>query len=258
MPSPSVIRITELDLNNVPPKSIDDKNGSKIAVIGKPGSGKSFLIRDLMYAKKHIIPVAMGLSGTEDSNGFLSEMLPSSFVHENLDLSALSSFVQRQKIAKYYLADTNPWALVIVDDCMENPNQMRRPLIQSIFKNGRHWKLMLLLGLQYAMDILPAVRICIDGTFIFREPNHKFRKTIWENYASIIPDFKLFCQIMDEITDDHTALYVDNTSKSNKLEDCVFWFRARTIPEDFTFGCDDYWYFHEDRYDEDVGQKRFQ
>ena len=79
-----------------------------------------------------------------------------------------------------------------------------------------------ILSLQYCMDVKPVIRTNIDGTFILREPSLKNRRALWENYAGIIPDFSTFCEIMDQITDDYTALYIHNATQSNKLEDWVY------------------------------------
>ena len=98
------------------------------------------------------------------------------------------------------------------------------------------------------MDVKPVIRVNVDGTFILREPSIKIRKTIWENYAGIIPDFSQFCQIMDKITDDYTALYIHNATTSNKIEDCIFWYKAKIVPKEFKFGSEDYWDFHTERY----------
>ena len=99
------------------------------------------------------------------------------------------------------------------------------------------------------MDVKPVIRTNIDGTFILREPNLKNRRALWENYASIIPDFSIFCEILDQITDDYTALFILNQTQSNKLEDCVFWYKAKPVPDSFKFGAPDYWMFHEQRFD---------
>lgn len=243
------LQIHELDFDTIHPRtSAEQEDGSKIAVIGKPGSGKSWLIRDLVYSKRHIFPVAEAVSGTEDSNSFFASMFKDVFIHEKLDVGLIQRFIKRQKIAKKYLPRW-AWAMLIVDDCMDDPALFRDPVFLSIMKNGRHWKLLFLIGMQYAMDIAPALRICIDGTFIFREANPRFRKILFENYAGIFGDFKLFCKVMDEITDDFTALYINNRSTSNRIEDCVFWYKARKVPS-FEFGCEDYKIFHKARYDE--------
>jgi hypothetical protein len=110
--------------------------------------------------------------------------------------------------------------------------------------------MLFILSLQYALDIRPAIRTNVDGTFILREHSLKVRKTLWENYASIFPDFDQFCQVMDQLTTDYTALYIHNATQSNKIEDCVFWYRAKPVPENFRVGCQDYWEFHKERFDE--------
>ena len=50
--------------------------------------------------KRHIIPVGMVMSGTEDSNGFYQKIFPSSFVYNKLDEKRIEQFIGRQKIAK--------------------------------------------------------------------------------------------------------------------------------------------------------------
>jgi hypothetical protein len=245
----NTLRIRELNINQIirPRSAAVDETGSKIVVIGKPGSGKSFLLRDLIYSKRHIFPVAEVISGTEDSNKFFQSIFPPSVIHDKLDTITVQNFIKRQKIAKEHLEW--PWALLICDDCMDDPTLFRQQVFLNLFKNGRHWKLLFILGMQYAMDILPGLRICVDGAFVFRETNPANRKKLYENYCGVFGDYKLFCQVMDELTDDNTALYIDNRSTSNKIEDCVFWYKARDVG-DFKFGCDDYWLFHESRFDE--------
>jgi hypothetical protein len=245
-------RIKELNLELIPPSTKTmynpEQGGSKIVVIGKPGSGKTMLITSLLYAKKHIFPIGMAVSGTEDSNGHYSRIFPKTFVYNKLDEKRIETFIERQKLAKKYME--NPWSVLLLDDCTDDPRLFNQPLFQGLYKNGRHWKMWFILSLQYCMDVRPVIRTNIDGTFILREPSIKNRKALWENYASIIGDFSTFCDIMDQITDDYTALYINNATNSNKVEDCVFWYKAPRVPDDFKFGCPDFWMFHNQRYDE--------
>lgn len=223
-----------------------DQGGCKHVIIGKPGTGKSTLIASLLYSKRHIYPCGIVFSGTEDSSGFYKKMFPSTFVFNKYDEEQLTSFVKRQKIARKHLE--NPWAVCLLDDCTDNPSIFSKPLQQGIYKNSRHWKMWYILSLQYCMDVKPVIRTNIDGTFILREPSLKNRRSLWENYAGIIPDFNQFCDIMDQLTNDYTALYIHNATKSNKLEDCLFWYKADPVPGDFKFGCTDFWDFHDSRY----------
>ena len=74
----NILRIKELDISLIQPNNntFKDKSqgGFKIVIIGKPGTGKTTLITDLLYHKKHIYPTAVVVSGTEDSNGHYSKI----------------------------------------------------------------------------------------------------------------------------------------------------------------------------------------
>jgi len=247
--------IRELDLDMIRPSAqdidMDTKGrGMKLTVIGKPGTGKTHLITSILYAKRHLIPCSMVVSGTEDSNHHYSNMIPSSFIYNRLDLEDLTRFISRQKVALKYV-NTNPWALLLLDDCMDEPKHFNNKVVQYLYKNGRHLSMLYILSLQYCMDIRPAIRNNVDGTFILRESNIITREKIWKNYAGIIPDFTLFCSLMDQLTTDYTALYIHNAGEANNLEDCVFWYRAPRVIPPFRMGCPEFWQFHYDRYNED-------
>ena len=254
-----IIGIRGFNLDMIPPtrKTMNNprQGGAKIVVIGKPGTGKSTLIASMLHAKKHIYPVGEVQSGTEDSNGFYGQIFPKSAIHESLDLSKIEDFIKRQKIAKTHLV--NPWNILLLDDCTDDPSVLKRPLFQAIFKNGRHWKMWFILSLQYCMDVLPVIRTNVDFTFILRETNLRNRKSLYENYAGIIPDFSIFCDIMDQLTDDYSALVINNTTTSNKMEDCIFWYKAdKKFANDeflasFKMGCKEFWDFHNERYNVD-------
>ena len=242
--------IKELDVNNIMPNITNFKNpdqgGSKIVVIGKPGTGKTTLITSLLHHMRNIYPIGLVMSGTEDSNGHYKKIFPDTFIYNELKEDKIDDFVKRQKLAKKHL--DNPWGLLLLDDCTDDPKILSKPLFQGLYKNGRHWKMLFILSLQYCMDVRPVIRTNIDGTFILREPNLKNRKALYENYAGIIPTFQMFTDILDQITDDYTALFILNQIQSNKIEDCVFWYKAKPIRKNFKFGCKNYWDFHIQRY----------
>lgn len=248
----SILEIKELNLELINPNSknynIESQGGSKLVVIGKPGTGKSTLIASILYAKKDIIPVASVTSGTEDSNHFYREIVPSLFIQNNYDEEQLEKFIKRQKLAKKHIE--NPWAVLLLDDCTDKPALFKKPLQQNLYKNGRHYKMLYIVSLQYCMDVLPSIRTNVDGVFILRETNLKNRHSLYENYAGVIPDFNIFCQIMDQITNDYTALYIHNSTTTNDWRDCIFWYKADMSKiKDWKFGCSDFWKFAKSRFD---------
>lgn len=210
-------------------------------------TGKSSLIRSLLYEKSEIFPCCQVYSGTEDSNHSYAKFIPSTFIHNKFDEQCYKQFIIRQKTSRKYIS--NPWCVCVWDDITEDNKIFNTPIVSGTYKNGRHWKMLHLLSLQYALDIKPVIRTNIDGAFLLRETNKRNRKVLYENYASAIDDYSDFCSIFDQVTNDYTSLYIHNRSQSNKFEDCVFWYKARQdIPPNFKFGCREFWQFHDERY----------
>ena len=189
----------------------------------------------------------MACSGTEATTGFFKRFLPDLMIYNNYDENVIKKFLQRQKLAKAHLE--NPWGILILDDCTEDTKIFNSKLQHNLFKLGRHYKMWYIVSMQYGLDIRPAIRSNLDTVFLMRDPILSNRKKLYENYASIIPDFKLFCDLMDQVTDDHTALVIKNDARSNNWTDCVFWYKASIIHDDFRFGCKELWAYHDSRYD---------
>lgn len=213
-------------------------------------TGKSSIITSIVDSKKHIIPVSQIFSGTEDSNNFYSSKFPAVTIFNDIkDLTPLENFVSRQKYSKRYLQ--NPWAVQIIDDCTDDPKILTKPLFQSYYKNGRHWKMLQILSLQYCLDIKPVIRTNIDYTFILRETNKKNRKSLFENYASCVDSLRDFEQLLDQLTTDYCSMVIVNRNQSNSIEDCVRWYKADLDKiKNFKFGCEDFWLFNDQRLDE--------
>ena len=209
-------------------------------------TGKTTLIDRLLYEKKHIIPTGWVMSGTEDSNGHFKEFMESLFVFTKLQVDRISSSIRRQRIAINYTKC--PWAVWIADDCTDDPKIFNKPLFQGLYKNGRHWKMMWILSVQYVMDSKIYMRTNTDGTFIGRESNMDNRKKLWKQYAGCVPTFDLFNALMDELTSDFSWIFVRNNYPSNKLEELVFYWQPPPCPKGWKFGCREYHEFASARY----------
>lgn len=247
-----IFKIKKLDIKKIHPNSVDDKfGGSKVVVIGKPGTGKSTLIKSLLYAKKHVIPTGIVFSGTEDTNGFYSKFFPSTFIYNEYNRDNLERFITRQKQA-YKKKLENPWAVCLIDDCTDDRKIFNDPMMVSMYKRGRHWKMLYILSLQYCLDIKPAIRANVDGVFLLKVTGVKQLKQLYENYAGMVPDFDTFCQIMKQVTQNYTALYIDNTNPNGDWKEQLYWYKADIPPNDFKFGCDEMWHWHYQKFNDEM------
>ena len=94
--------------------------------------------------------------------------------------------------------------------------------------------------MQYALDIPPKSRTKVDFVFILRDNCISNRKRLYEHYAGMFRTFDMFCQVMDQCTEDYECLVINNNAKSNKLTDQVFWYKAE-LRDDFKIGGPSYW-----------------
>ena len=226
----------------------DENKGPVIVMIGRRDTGKSFLVRDLLYHHQDI-PIGTVISGTEAGNGFYAQHVPKLFIHEEYNTAIIENILRRQKavmkqmnkeMESFRRTTIDPRTFVILDDCLYDQSWTRDKLMRLLFMNGRHWKVFLVITMQYALGIPPNLRTNIDYVFILRESYLTNRKRIWENYASMFPTLESFCQVMDQCTENYECLVINNNSKSNQLHDQIFWYKAETHPN-FRLGANEFW-----------------
>ena len=241
-----------LDLKKFDMKNIsfrpDENKGPVIVLIGRRDTGKSYLVRDLLYYHQDI-PIGTVISGTEAGNGFFSAHVPKLFIHDEYNSAIIENILKRQKtvlkqikkeMEAYKRTNIDPRAFVILDDCLYDNKWTKDKLMRLLFMNGRHWKIMLVITMQYPLGIPPNLRTNIDYVFILREPYIANRKRIWENYAGMFPTFESFCQVMDQCTENFECLVINNNAKSNKLNDQIFWYKAQNH-SNFKLGSKEFW-----------------
>ena len=223
-----------------------------IVLIGKRDTGKSFLVKDILYHQKNI-PAGSVISGTEAANEFYSSMVPPIFIHEEYQPIIISNLLKRQKqliIQRKENQSINPKAFLILDDCLYDNSWVKSTDVRSLFMNGRHYKSMFIITMQYALGIPPNLRTNIDYVFLLRENIVRNRKQLYEQYAGMFPSFEVFCQVMDQCTENYECLVIHNNAKSNKLQDQVFWYKA-SPHDDFHIGHPSFWKYHNANYDPD-------
>jgi len=246
------LELKKFDIKNIKYKS-SETQGPVIVLIGRRDTGKSFLVKDLLYHHQDI-PIGTVISGTEAGNGFYSKMVPKLFIHDEYNTAIIENILKRQKmvikqinkeVAAYGKCNIDGRAFVILDDCLYDNSWARDKLMRLLFMNGRHWKIMLVITMQYPLGVPPNLRTNIDYTFILREPYINNRKRIYENYAGMFPTFESFCQVMDQCTENYECLVIANNAKSNKLDDQIFWYKA-DAHRDFKLGSKEFWEMSKD------------
>lgn len=270
----------EIKLKRFNPRKMEEqrtnpnKGPPTILLVGSKRTGKTTLIRDLMYYFRRI-PAGVIITGSLTSANAFSEFFPKSCIFNHLDDSMekrLENIVKRQnKLVKQETKDktkflkdqekkpkskrvpyqhTDYSSLMLFDDCGYNTKFARKQVISSLFLNGRHYKVLLIMALQYCKSIPPALRMNADFVFIMKEKSIKERKKIHEEWFGMC-SVKEFNRIMDVCTDNYGCLVLDNTVSSNKIEDQVFFYKAKFPPRKYKVGTKELWDFHNKTYNSD-------
>ena len=234
--------------------NINDIHDDKVVVlIGKRDTGKSYLCKDILFHHTSV-PVGQVISGTEAANEFYSKMVPKLFIHEEYNPQIIQNIIKRQKMMiEKHKSNQNidPRAFLVLDDCLYDNTWTKDKNVRSLFMNGRHFKILFIITMQYALGIPPNLRTNIDYVFILRENYVSNRKRLYEHYAGMFPNFEMFCQVMDQCTENYECLVINNNAKSNKLTDQVFWYKAE--PHDkVKLGSREYWEFSESKLNEEA------
>jgi hypothetical protein len=220
---------------------IDSRKSPMIVVIGKKDTGKSFLVRDILFSTQRHFPVGTVISATEVANEFFQNMVPSKFIHDKYRPEIVQNVIKRQatlktkrntdKAAHGGSSSIDPRAFLILDDCLYDAKSwINEESTRFVFMNGRHIDLMTIITMQYPLGITPNLRTNVDFIFILRENILGNRRRIYENYAGMFPTFDMFCSFMDQCTENYEGLVICNNVSSNKLEDQVFWYKASDHP----------------------------
>jgi hypothetical protein len=264
------LELRKFDMRSITFKANESK-GPVIVLIGRRDTGKSYLVRDLLYYHQDI-PIGTVISGTEEGNGFYGKLVPKLFIHNEYNTAIIENILKRQKqvlkqinkeMQQFNRSTIDPRTFVILDDCLYDNSWSRDKLMRCLFMNGRHWKVMLVITMQFALGVPPALRTNIDYVFILRDPYLSNRRRIYENFAGMFPTFEAFCQIMDQCTENYECLVINNNAKSNKLQDQIFWYKADGHA-DFRLGSREFWELskqlnddeEEDQYDPNSVRKK--
>lgn len=228
---PQTLAIKKFDMSWI-------KEDSVCCFIAPRRQGKSVLIKDLLYHHQSM-PAGIVISKTDNMCHYYDKFIPPVLIHDKYKPEIIDKLFERQKKAikeKW----KNPNCFLIFDDTLSDAAIWKKDeRINEIFYNGRHYKLLFLLTMQTPMGIPPGLRGNIDYTFILRNTNNKNRKDLYDNYAGMFSSRETFELVLDSCTEDYSCLVINNTTRSNKIEDQVFYYKAKVWPDDEFRLCSD-------------------
>lgn len=227
-----------------------------IAMVAKRGSGKSWIVREIMDYFRDI-PVGLIISPSDRLDPFYAKFFPDAYIHYEYKTETIEKVFMRQKKIKKKAdlklkenkkIDTR--CFIIMDDCLASKGSwIRDAALRDIFFNGRHSDIMYILTMQFPLGITPELRSNFDYVFILAEDTISNLKRIYDHYAGVFPTFDSFRQVFSQLTEDHGSMVIANRGARAHLSDKIFWFKARNLDNmSCKFGCDQFRAFNAANY----------
>ena len=210
----------------------NESKGPIVVMIGRRGTGKSMLVKDLMYHHQDV-PQGIVISGTELGNHFYAPLAPKAFIFHEYESTLVENLFRRQL---HVLQPENrheaPDARVflLLDDCMYDDSWSRDKLMRCVFMNGRHWKIMCVITMQYPLGVPPVLRTNIDFAFLLFAPTMGERRRLYDNYASCFESFEAFNAVFNQTTAHFECMVVCFSAHSNDLSDLIKYYKAVERP----------------------------
>ena len=195
--------------------------------VGMRNTGKSVMIQDVLWHHREQFHRATVLTATDWHDHMYNKYIPDESIHDGWSPETVNQAVDHSR------DHPEQRELLILDDCLYDKSWIRNNGVCDIFKRAP--RMMCLITMQYAMGLQFWMRTNIDYVFIFRENFMANRRRIYEQYMNNLCGFDIFCQLMNQCTDNYECLVVDNTNIANKaLEERVFWYCATIDPPPFS------------------------
>ena len=205
-----------------------------ILMVGKRGTGKSVLLRDVMYRIHQQVDFGIAMTPTEESCEMFRAHMPEAWIYSSFNSAKLESMLDMQRQLGRKKKQRNLY--IVLDDCMYDKKVLKGVGMRDLFMNGRHLQVTFMNALQYIMDMGPDLRTQVDYVFALRENIISNKMKLWRYFFGMFDKFEDFSRVMDKCTDNHGALVLDNTAKTNRLEDCLFWYKAELNIPRFSMG----------------------
>ncbi len=254
------VKNIKLDGRSVPLRefALDDMvPHAAICMIAKRGSGKSWVCRSIMKHYKSI-PGGVIISPTDRMSNFYGDFFPELYIHYEYTSELIESILYRQRNIIHKQKEkaklgkkVDPRAILVMDDCLSSKGAWAKDsTFAEIMFNGRHYKIMYILTMQFPLGIKPELRGNFDYIFLLAEDFYSNQKRIYEHYAGIFPSFQAFRDVFMEVTSDFGSMVIVNKGANRDFLDKVFWFKA-TNDEINRMGSRQFNKFHDQNYNKD-------
>jgi predicted AAA+ superfamily ATPase len=191
------------------------KKCSHILIIGKRGSGKSELVKRIYENFKNKVKNSIVICPTEKFNNDYKK-LNNFIIHDCYNNNIMESIIDNQ--SERIKNNDQSEIFICLDDCLNSKiDLMKDPLTRELLLNGRNYNITYVLTLQYILGTSPELINNFDYIFLLADDIIDNQKKIYKYYAGMFPNFKSFQTCFYEVTKNHGAMVLENSTNSKRI-----------------------------------------
>lgn len=229
------VNIRRWDIKNI-------QSNRAMIIVGRPGSGKSYLLNNIMKQLYVNFDACIGMSPTKSSRDMFSQWMPESCIYDQYDADKIIEIVDVMK--KLYDNDLEPRIAVLLDDCMFDQKIMKSEAMRYIHMNGRHLNICFINLVQYIVDVPKPLRAVINYVICTNESRPSALHALYDNFFNSFDTFADFRHALGTLTANNGYLVMDTTSGSQNIEDTIFWYKTNESNTKIMVGNRNFWKCH--------------
>ena len=200
-------------------------NNPAIAIIGKRESGKSWIVRNIVYNmyQKDNSEEFVVISPTDKMNCFYGKFIDKVYYSYNSNIIEYVLAMQTDRMSRGIIKNVT----VVLDDCLSlKGSWMRDIAIQEMLYNGKHYHITYILTMQFPLGITPELRSNFDYVILLNDGYISNLKRMYDHYAGMFPTFSSFKQTFSQLTSDYNAMTICNRGARSSLFDKISYFHS--------------------------------
>jgi hypothetical protein len=186
-----------------------------MTIVGRPGQGKSHLIKYLCYdlMNKKAIDTIYLFGGSVFTGAY--DYLPSNYTGKYSENNLNKIIGWQLKRIKSGKANN---IMIIFDDVMNLTNEFKKNIFRKLISEFRHYKIIFIFSVQYLKGVNPVFRECTTHAVFFKTTNKMSLDAIHENFMNEMESSKEVGKYFNkELDEKHKFLFVDvNGEDKNK------------------------------------------
>jgi len=176
-------------------RSFDIEKGLKpdyaIAVVGRRGTGKTWMILNIMHAIRNF-KWGIVMCGSEKTLKKYSERVPDLFCYKGLNVGVLKQVLDHQNASIAQNKPCHPVFVILDDLSYDKRSIISNPVVSEYLMNGRHANVFFIISMQDCKQVSPEYRDQFDLVFLMTAKKVPTMERLYKTFNTCFDSFNEF------------------------------------------------------------------